>query len=90
MDLFRYLPKQVTLDIFVLDNFMFYNDISIMYLDIFVCEADLHILMFQIIYCLLLICRKSWTIFVSEVNLTTGDEKLTPYSVRGTKNTLSN
>ena len=80
--LFRYLPKQVTLDIFV--------DISIMYLDIFVCEADLHILMFQIIYCLLLICRKSWTIFVSEVNLTTGDEKLTPYRVRGTKNTLSN
>ena len=33
--LFRYLPKQVTLDIFVLDNFMFYNDISIMYLDYF-------------------------------------------------------
>ena len=30
--LFRYLPKQVTLDIFVLDNFMSYNDISIMYL----------------------------------------------------------
>ena len=50
--LFRYIPKQVTLDIFVLDNFMFYDDISIMYLDIFVCEADLHILMFQIIYCL--------------------------------------
>ena len=63
-----------------------------MYLDNFVCEADLHILyilMFQIIYCLS-ICRKSWTIFVSEVNLTTGDEKLTPYRVRGTKNTLSN
>ena len=47
-----YQPKQVTLGIFVLDNFMFYNDISIMYLDNFVCEADLHILMFQIIYCL--------------------------------------
>ena len=30
--------------LFVLDNFMSYNDISIMYLDIFV--------MFEIIYCL--------------------------------------
>ena len=30
-----YQMKQVTIDIFVLDNFMFYNDISIMYLDYF-------------------------------------------------------
>ena len=90
--LFRYLPKKVTLDIFVLDNFMSYNDIPIVYLDYFCLRSrpTYPNVSNNILFVMSSICRKSWTIFVSEVNLTTGDEKLTPYRVRGTKNTLSN